>query len=112
LRKASARQGAVTNGRQIEVAGAKIGWKLVLTVFTVVVSLVTKKAVSQAWKLGAGRKPPASPQAPDAGYGEVVAWAVASGAAAAFAKRFAERRAATYWEKSTGSLPPGYEPRD
>jgi len=94
------------------VAGAKIGWKLVLTVFTVVVTLVTKKAVRSAWKLGAGRQPPKSPQAPDAGYGEVVAWAVASGAAAAFAKRFAERRAATYWEKSTGTLPPGYEQRD
>ena len=94
------------------MAGAKIGWKLVLTVFTVVITLVTKKAVTQAWKLGAGRKPPKSPQAADAGYGEVVGWAVASGAAAAFAKRFAERRAASYWTNSTGTLPPGYDEKD
>ncbi len=94
------------------MAGAKIGWKLVLMVFTLVVTLVTKKAVTSAWKLGSGRTPPKSPLEPEAGYAEVVGWAVASGAAAAFAKRFAEQRAATYWEKSTGTLPPGYEERD
>jgi hypothetical protein len=92
------------------MAGAKIGWKLVLAVFTIVVQLVTKKAVTSAWKLGTGRKP--SPQSPEAGYAEVVAWAVASGAAAAAAKRFAEQSAAKYWLKSTGTLPPGYEERD
>lgn len=94
------------------MAGAKIGWKLVLTVFTIAVSLVTRKAVTSAWKLGSGRKPPQDPRAPESGYAEVIGWAVASGAAAAFAKRFAERRAAQYWEKSTGTLPPGYEQRD
>jgi hypothetical protein len=94
------------------VAGAKIGWKLVLTVFTVVMTLVTKKALTSAWKLGSGRKPPESPAARDSGYVEVVAWAVASGATAALAKRFAEERAARYWTKSTGSRPPGYEDED
>jgi hypothetical protein len=94
------------------MAGAKLGWRLVLTVFTVVVSLVARKAVSSAWKLGAGKRPPKSPAAPDAGYGEVIAWAAASGATAALAKKFAESRAARYWEKSTGTPPPGYEERD
>lgn len=94
------------------MAGAKIGWKLVLTVFTLAVTLVTKKALTSAWKFGAGRKPPRSPIAPDSGYVEVVAWAVASGATAALAKRFAEERAARYWTNSTGSRPPGYETRD
>lgn len=91
------------------MAGAKIGWKLVLTVFTVVVSMVAKKAVESAWRLGSGGKPP---KGPEAGYLEVVSWAVASGAAAAVAKHFAEQRAAEYWLKSTGTLPPGYEQRD
>ncbi|ADB32823.1 hypothetical protein Kfla_3769 [Kribbella flavida DSM 17836] len=86
--------------------GAKIGWKLVLAVFTMVVGLVANKAVTTAWKIGAGGKPPKGSQA---GYVEVVTWAVASGAAAAAAKRFAEDRAAKYWLKSTGHLPPGYE---
>ena len=91
------------------MAGAKIGWKLVLTVFTLVMTVATKKALTSAWKLGSGRVPPKSPTAQDSGYVEVVAWAVASGATAALAKRFAEDRAARYWSKSTGSMPPGYE---
>jgi hypothetical protein len=88
------------------VVGAKIGWKLVLAGFTLVVGLVTNKAVSTAWKLGSGGKPPKDGQG---GYAEVVSWAVASGAAAAAAKLFAERRAASYYLKSTGHPPPGYE---
>ncbi len=94
------------------MAGAKIGWKLVLMVFTLVLQMVTRKAITSAWKLGSGRRPPKDPTAPDAGYAEVVGWAVASGATAAVAKRFAEQRAAKYWEKSTGTLPPGYDERD
>ena len=39
----------------------------------------------------------------------MVTWAVASGAAAAVAKLFAERQAASYWLKSTGHAPPGWE---
>jgi hypothetical protein len=89
------------------VIGAKIGWKLVLAVFTMVVGLVANKAVTTAWKIGAGGKPPKG--STEAGYVEVVSWAVASGAAAAVAKRFAEQRAAQYWLKSTGHLPPGFE---
>ena len=88
------------------MVGAKIGWKLVLAAFTIVVSLVANKAVTTAWKLGSGGEPPKGNKA---GYAEVVTWAVASGAAAAAAKLFAERSAAQYWLKSTGSLPPGYE---
>lgn len=86
--------------------GAKLGWKLVLAAFTMAVGLVANKVVRTAWKLGSGGAPPKGHQA---GYAEVVSWAIASGAAAAAAKRFAEQRAAAYWLKSTGHLPPGYE---
>ncbi|MEU4601380.1 DUF4235 domain-containing protein [Kribbella sp. NPDC023972] len=86
--------------------GAKIGWKLVLTAFTLAVGLVANKAVSTAWKVGSGGKPPKDGQG---SYAEVVSWAVASGAAAAAAKLFAEKRAAAYYLKSTGHAPPGYE---
>ena len=60
------------------MVGAKIGWKLVLAAFTLVVGLVANKAVRTAWKLGSGGKPP---KAGEGGYAEVVSWAVASGAA-------------------------------
>jgi len=88
------------------VVGAKIGWKLVQAAFTIVVGLLANKAVTTAWKIGSGGKPPKDGQG---GYVEVVSWAVASGAAAAAARLFAERRAASYWLKSTGYAPPGYE---
>jgi hypothetical protein len=88
------------------VIGAKIGWKLVQAVFTLVVGLVASRAVKAAWELAAGDKPPKDGQG---GYVEVVSWAVASGAAAAAAKLFAERQAAAYYLKSTGHAPPGYE---
>ncbi|MEU8227236.1 DUF4235 domain-containing protein [Kribbella sp. NPDC048915] len=88
------------------MVGAKIGWKLVQAAFTIVVGLAASKAVSTAWKLGSGGKPPK-----DAGasYAEAVTWAAVSAAAAAAARLFAERRAAAYWLKSTGYAPPGYE---
>jgi hypothetical protein len=88
------------------VVGAKIGWKLVQAVFTIVVGLAASKAVSAAWKLGSGGKPPKDG---NGGYAEVATWAAVSAAAAATAKLFAERRAAAYWLKSTGYAPPGYE---
>ena len=88
------------------MVGAKIGWKLVQAVFTLVAGLAASMAVSAAWKLGSGGKPPANGQG---GYAEVVTWAAASGAAVAAAKLFAERQAAAYYLKSTGHPPPGYE---
>lgn len=88
------------------MVGAKIGWKLVQAAFTLAVGLAASKAVSTAWKLGSGGKPPKNNQG---GYAEVITWAAASAAAAAAAKLFAERRAAAYWLKSTGYAPPGYE---
>jgi hypothetical protein len=88
------------------VVGAKIGWKLVQAAFTVVLGLAASKAVGTAWKLGRGGKPPKNGEG---GYAEVVAWAAASGAAAAVARLFAERQAASYYLKSTGHAPPGWE---
>ncbi|NIK60136.1 DUF4235 domain-containing protein [Kribbella shirazensis] len=87
------------------MVGAKIGWKLVQAAFTLVVGLAASKAVSTAWKLGRGGKPPKDGEG---GYVEVIAWAAASGAAAAVAKLFAERQAAAYYLKSTGHPPPGW----
>ncbi|MFD7157231.1 DUF4235 domain-containing protein [Kribbella sp. NPDC059898] len=88
------------------MVGAKIGWKLVQAAFTIVVGLAASKAVSTAWKLGSGGKPPKNGQG---GYAEVATWAAVSAGAAAAARLFAERRAAAYWLKSTGYAPPGYD---
>ncbi|MFI5734583.1 DUF4235 domain-containing protein [Kribbella sp. NPDC051587] len=88
------------------MVGAKIGWKLVQAAFSIAVGLAASKAVSTAWKLGSGGKPPKKGQG---GYLEVAAWAAASAAATAVATVFAERQAASYYLKSTGHAPPGWE---
>ena len=43
---------------------------------------------------------------------EAVAWSAATGAAVALARMFAQRRAANYYVKSAGHLPPQLEKDD
>lgn len=68
---------------------------------------VAKKALDGGWKAATGKQPPANPADPDVDLWEAVAWAAASGTFVALAKMLAQRRAATYYVKSTGELPPG-----
>ena len=67
---------------------------------------VAKKALDGGWKAATGKQPPANPADPDVDVWEAVAWAAASGTFVALAKMLAQRRAAGYYVKSTGELPP------
>lgn len=67
---------------------------------------VAKKALDGGWKAATGKQPPANPADPDVDVWEAVAWAAASGTFVALAKMLAQRRAAGYYVKSTGQLPP------
>ena len=74
---------------------------------------------SPAWRLAScssrsGRgapatTPPANPAAPGTSWPEALGYAVASGAAMGLARMLATRKAAGYYRKSTGHLPPGME---
>ncbi len=68
---------------------------------------LTKKGLDVGWKAATGKNPPENPADPDVEVREAVAWAVASGVLVALARMFAQRRAAGYYRKSTGHLPPG-----
>ncbi|KRC58891.1 MULTISPECIES: DUF4235 domain-containing protein [unclassified Nocardioides] len=68
---------------------------------------VAKKALDGGWKAATGKQPPANPADPDVDVWEAVAWAAASGTFVALAKMLAQRKAAGYYLKSTGELPPG-----
>jgi Protein of unknown function (DUF4235) len=85
----------------------------VWTAFSLVSALgaaaLAKKAVDRSWTLATGRKPPENPADPDVDVWEAVAWAVASGVAVGLARMLAQRRAASYYVRSTGHLPPGLE---
>jgi hypothetical protein len=82
----------------------------VWSIFSMVAALggaaAARQAIDKSWKISTGKKPPENPADPDVDLWEAVAWAAVTGAAVALAKMYAQRRAATYYLKSTGELPP------
>ena len=85
----------------------KRSWKMLGTVVGVSAGLATTQALNALWKTATGRQPPTAPESPEIGNREALAWAAVSGLALGVAKMYATRRAATYWVKSFGTLPPG-----
>ena len=108
-RKAKAEQKARAKARSAaeEDAKGKRLWKLMNTGVALVAGIVTAKALDATWKTATGHKPPNKPEHPDIGNREAIFWAALSGMAIGVMKTYASRRAATYWVKSTGRLPPG-----
>jgi hypothetical protein len=80
------------------------------TVFSLAAALgsaaVTKKGLTTTWRAATGKNPPANPADPDVAIWEAVLWATVSGTAVGIARMLAARRAANYYTKSTGHLPP------
>ena len=82
----------------------------VWTAFSLVAALLAaaaaRKALNTGWKAATGKQPPENPADPDVDIGEAVAWAVLTGIAIGVARLLAQRKAASYYVKSTGHLPP------
>ena len=82
----------------------------VWTVFSLVAGLgaaaLTRQLLDHSWKAAAGKNPPENPADPDVRMAEAVAWAVVSGTFVALARMLAQRRAADYFRRSAGHLPP------
>jgi len=80
------------------------------TVFSLVSALgaaaLAKKAIDTGWRAATGKHPPENPADPDVNMAEAVAWAVVSGTFVALARMLAQRRAADYYRRSAGHLPP------
>ena len=87
-------------------------WTLLSAVAVLGAAAVSKKALQGSWKAATGKNPPANPADPDVDMKEAVAWAAVSGALIGLARMFAARRAAGYYTKSTGHLPPGLKKGD
>ena len=88
----------------------------VWSVFSLVAALgaaaMAKKGLNTSWRAATGKNPPANPADPDVDIWEAVAWAVVSGTLVALARMLATRKAASYYAKSTGHLPPGLQKDD
>ncbi len=91
--------------------GSKV-WTAFSMVAVIGAAAVAKKALNSSWKAATGKNPPANPADPDVEVREAVAWALVSGALIGLARMVAARRAAGYFKKSTGHLPPGLRKGD
>ncbi|HEY0890691.1 MAG TPA: DUF4235 domain-containing protein [Nocardioides sp.] len=86
-------------------SGSKM-WSVFSLVAALGAAAVARKGLDAGWKVATGRKPPQNPADPDVHLWEAVSWAAVTGACVALARMLAQRRAAGYYAKSTGHLPP------
>ena len=86
------------------------GGSKVWTVFSLVSALaaaaIAKKGLNTSWRAATGKNPPENPADPDVDVWEAVLWAAVSGTFVALARMLAQRKAAGYYLKSKGHLPP------
>lgn len=82
-------------------------WSVFSLVSALGAAAVAKKGLNATWRTATRRPPPENPADPDVALREAVAWAVVSGAFIGLARMLAQRRAASYFTRSTGKLPPG-----
>ena len=87
-------------------------WSVFSLVAAVSAAAVAKKTLDKTWRAATGKNPPANPADPDVDLWEAIAWAAASGTFVAIARMLAGRKAADYYTKSTGHLPPDLEKDD
>lgn len=87
----------------------KITWKVAAAGAGIVAGLAVRALLTAGWKAARRQEPPTNPAAPGTGWGEALAWTVATAAGMGAAKLVAVRGAAVGWRKATGQLPPGLE---
>jgi hypothetical protein len=92
------------------------GGSKIWTVFSLVSALgaaaIAKKGLNKSWRAATGKNPPENPADPDVDVWEAVLWAAISGTLVALARMFAQRKAAGYYLKSKGELPPQLQKGD
>jgi len=81
-------------------------WAAMAMVSGVAAAKGTNLLLDRFWKTSTKRNPPSNPADPDVALWEAVAWSALTGAGVALTKMFAQRRAASYYVKSTGQRPP------
>lgn len=84
-------------------------WTVMSMVSGLMAASAVRKALNTSWKAATGKEPPANPADPDVELHEAVTWAFVSGTSIALARMLAGRRAARYYVRSTGHLPPELE---
>ena len=91
------------------MANSSLGWRVMGGVSAVIAGIVARKLLVKAWQASTGDDPPANPAAPGTNWRKATAFALVSGALMGLARMLATRKAAEYYRKSTGHLPPDME---
>ena len=73
---------------------------------------LAKKTLNSSWRAATGKNPPENPADPDVDVWEAVMWAAVSGTIVALARMLAQRKAAGYYKRSAGQLPPQLQKGD
>lgn len=80
-------------------------WSIMSIVAALGAATLAKKGLNTGWRAATGKQPPENPADPDVEIWEAVAWAAVSGVMVGLARMLAQRRAASYYVRSTGKLP-------
>jgi hypothetical protein len=91
---------------QIGYSVERILWKVAVAGVGVAAVVGVQKAMTAAWRAARKTEPPINPAAKSTGWGDAIAWTVATGVGIAAAKLVATRGIAAGWEKATGTPPP------
>ena len=86
--------------------GSSAMWSMMSKMSALGAAAVAHKALDAGWRYSTRGKPPANPENPNVSLREAVTWTAATGAGVALARMYAQRRAAAYYVKSVGDLPP------
>jgi subtilisin family serine protease len=82
-------------------------WGLFSLVAALMAATAARKGLNASWRAATGKPPPANPASPEVDMRDALVWAAVSGTIIAVARMLATRRAAHYYARSTGHLPPG-----
>lgn len=83
-----------------------IGWKLVALASGVVASRIARVVTKGGWKAVTGKPMPLAAKDPSSSAAEALVFAGVSAAVMAVTKTFVDRKAADFYEKSTGKPAP------
>jgi hypothetical protein len=93
-------------------AGSSKAWTAFSLISALAAAALAKKVLNSSWRAATGKNPPENPADPDVDVWEAVLWATVSGTIVGLARMLAQRRAATYYARSVGELPPQLQPGD
>src|SRR4051812_7304125 len=91
--------------------GSKL-WTLFSLASALAAAALAKKTLNTSWRAATGKNPPENPADPDVDVFEAVMWAAISGTIVGLARMLAQRKAAGYYKRSAGHLPPQLQQGD